>query len=429
MTTWHYQWRLDRGLPELGEHSKTKHAVYREYLKRYLRELTKSTAPSRFRINVIDGFAGGGVYAADRGGAPYFGSPVILLETLQEMQAELQARRREPFLLDYRVHLVEQDVGAHEVLRRTLTERGHGSLLGERVFLHNAGFAATLPALLADVDGRGRTIFILDQFGYSDVPFDLLGQIFGRLTKPEVILTFAYDHLATWVQDYERLRACFGRLGIGNLDREEYEAAQRHSTREFLVQHLLHRAFLQIARYFTPFFITSRKSNMAFWLVHLSMHARAWDVMTGLHWEMHNHFAHFGGPGHDMLGFDPANPPAAAQAYMFDDDARSRTLWRMQADLPRLLRGYGDGVEFRQFFADVANGAPGHSGIYRDALIGLAEYGEVEIQTATGGRKRAIASLGPTDRIMVPAQPSLLLPGRPHPLFARQPRKVSLPPS
>ncbi len=98
-------------------------------------------------------------------------------------------------MLDYRVHLVDPNLGAHETLARTLAERGFGHLVGERVFLHQRTFEDALPSLLKDVKGHGSTIFALDQFGYTAVPFDLLRQIFATLSKPEVILTFVYDQL------------------------------------------------------------------------------------------------------------------------------------------------------------------------------------------------------------------------------------------
>ena len=430
MSNWHYEWGLDIGLLPLGEHSKAKHNVYREYLKRYLRELTKSGVVSRLLINIVDGFSGGGAYTTEHGSGPYFGSPIILLETLREMQEELQGRRREPFLLDYRLHLVDQDRGAHDVLRKVLAERGFEALIGDRVFLHTTSFESILPKLLVDVKGRGATIFFLDQFGYTQVPFALLRQIFATLSKPEVILTFAYDQLVTWVHDYDRLNRRLTELGVGSIGRDEYEAAMKqHNGREFFIQRTLHHAFLSFAKFYTPFFIMSRKSNMAFWLVHLSVHARARDVMTGLHWEMHNSFAHFGGIGHNMLGYDPNNPPSGMQSYLFDDDAHNRTLWKLQDDLPPLIYAYRGGVEFRQFFADIANETPGDSQVLKQALIGLGEVGAVRILTAGGGEKRSIASLGPTDRLIMPEQPAFFFTGRPPPLFARQPksRKIDKP--
>ena len=257
-------------------------------------------------------------YVTGRDKRLYYGSPIILIETLREMQDELQARQQKPFLLDYRVHLVDADAEAFGTLRKVLARRGLDTLVGTRVFLHHAMFQDALPLLIRDVQRRGSTIFFLDQYGYKDVPFALLDRIFRELAKPEVILTFAFDHLSAFVQDYTALNRALIRIGAGGLGREEYQAALgRIGGLELLIQRCMHKAFLRAAGYFTPFFVTSRGSaaaasggsNLAYWLLHLSAHPRARDVMTGLHWELHNHFAHFGGAGQHMLGFDPAQAP------------------------------------------------------------------------------------------------------------------------
>ena len=314
----------------------------------------------------MDGFAGGGIYVSGRDRTPYFGSPVILLRTLQEMQAELQAQQRKDFLLDYRVHLVDEAPEALATLRQVLEREGFGSLVGERVFLHNRTFQDALPSLLQDVQRRGRTLFILDQYGYTDVPFGLLGQIFRDLRAPEVILTFAFEHLTAFVQDYGALNGALRRIGMADLPREEYDLAlTQPGGLEFLIQRRMHRAFLNTASYFTPFFVTSRSdsgggprgSNLAYWLLHLSAHPLARDVMTGLHWERHNHFAHYGSAGSHMLGYDPAQAPAEIQAFLFDDDARARTTLALGEDLPREIARHPDGIDFSRFHATICNGS------------------------------------------------------------------------
>ncbi len=75
----------------LLDHSKAKHGIYREYLKRYVRELTQDIRICHLRLNVVDGFAGGGIYMPERGTEPYYGSPIIFLEVMRDMQAEGQA--------------------------------------------------------------------------------------------------------------------------------------------------------------------------------------------------------------------------------------------------------------------------------------------------------------------------------------------------
>jgi three-Cys-motif partner protein len=424
-----YKWSIEDPQP-LGEHSKAKHGVYREYLRRYLRERIKSPRFDKFPLNIVDGFAGGGIYVSGRDRAPYYGSPIILLRTLQEMQAELQAQQRKDFLLDYRVHLVDEAPEAIVTLRQVLAREGFGSLIGKRVFLHNRTFQDALPSLVQDVQGRGRTLFILDQYGYKDVPFELLSRIFRELRSPEVILTFAFDHLSAFVQDYKALNSALGRIGMAALPREEYDVAlSQPGGLAFLIQRRMHGAFLSTAGFYTPFFVTSRGdgtdgsrgSNLAYWLLHLSAHPLARDVMTGLHWERHNHFAHFGGAGSHMLGYDPAQAPGEIQAFMFDDDARARTTVALGEDLPREIARHPDGIDFSTFHSAICNGSPADASITKKVLANLARNRIIEIKTPTGSMKRNLESIRPDDRLILPRQTTLILPTKVAPIFARQP--------
>ena len=146
-------------------------------------------------------------------------------------------------------------------------------------------FQDIAPSLIDRVVGRGRSIFILDQYGYTDVPFNLIQTISSTLKKPEVILTFGYDWLANFVQDYARLSKMLISIGVGPINRNEYDALRgTHRGVGLMIQRHLHKAFFRIAPYFTPFFITSRESNTAYLLLHLSSHPRARDVMAGMHW-------------------------------------------------------------------------------------------------------------------------------------------------
>ena len=80
-----YQWKEGA---TLGEHSKRKRKILREYFRRYLRERCKNPISRRFRLAIIDGFAGGGRYAD---GSP--GSPLIFAETLLNSVAEINLER------------------------------------------------------------------------------------------------------------------------------------------------------------------------------------------------------------------------------------------------------------------------------------------------------------------------------------------------
>jgi three-Cys-motif partner protein len=80
-----YAW-LDGAV--LEEHTKRKHKILREYIARYLRVRCAFPQQSRFRLAIVDGFAGGGRYA---GGAS--GSPLIFIEELRVATDDLLTTR------------------------------------------------------------------------------------------------------------------------------------------------------------------------------------------------------------------------------------------------------------------------------------------------------------------------------------------------
>ena len=74
MTEKPYAWRDGA---KLLEHSRRKHKIVREYFADYLRTRCRLPQQPKFRLAVIDGFAGGGRYDC---GSP--GSPLIFIEEL-----------------------------------------------------------------------------------------------------------------------------------------------------------------------------------------------------------------------------------------------------------------------------------------------------------------------------------------------------------
>jgi three-Cys-motif partner protein len=73
----------------LEEHSKRKHKIVREYFARYLAVRCQLPMQSKFRLAIVDGFAGGGRYKC---GSP--GSPIIFIEELRLAAEELNIKRQ-----------------------------------------------------------------------------------------------------------------------------------------------------------------------------------------------------------------------------------------------------------------------------------------------------------------------------------------------
>jgi hypothetical protein len=158
------------------------------------------------------------------------------------------------------------------------------------------------------------------------------------------------------------------------------------------VQRILHHVFTNDigSRFYTPFFIVSRRSNRPYWFLHMANNQRANDVVKVLHWEIENHFQHFGGPGLVMLGYDPhADPEVTGQLpFAFDDEAERRTRISLATDLPdRITTMYGDGVPFETLFRDLCNETPATREQLAKSISELCVSGELEKVGGEGERR------------------------------------------
>jgi hypothetical protein len=193
-------------------------------------------------------------------------------------------------------------------------------------------------------------------------------------------------------------------------DEEEVEALLAGSAsmqKLRVVQKVLHDAFVTEsgAKFFTPFFITSTKSNRRYWFLHLANSPKANDVVKGLHWNLQNHFSHFGEAGLAMLGFDPKQEHEAQQLHFsFDLDAAARTRKTLGEELPRRLRsGYEQGVYFSTLFSDLTNETPATTAMLADVVAELCREGVLE-KRGSGGERRKPETPVRSDDVVLPAR-------------------------
>ena len=81
-----YDWSDPLNLPTLEVHSIAKHEVLRAYISRYLEVLNLNPRIPSFKINLIDGFSGGGQYSHELTGDLCAGSPTIILDTVRDAE-------------------------------------------------------------------------------------------------------------------------------------------------------------------------------------------------------------------------------------------------------------------------------------------------------------------------------------------------------
>jgi three-Cys-motif partner protein len=419
-----YGWE-DGSRPEIAPHSLAKHRILREYIQRYLQVLT-SVAPGMevFRLTLIDGFAGGGEYTDARTGIIQPGSPLILLDAVRIAEAAINATRSKPVRIDANYVFIEKKRGVAAYLREVLKKRGDAPSSDGSIALLEGEFEAHLEEVFARVKSRGRAhraIFILDQYGYTGVPVETLKQIFTELPNAEIFLTLAVGWITAYLPNASVAAA---RLGIpadvlrhlANADEDALDLTDLNRRPNLLaIQQILHHAFTTEvgSRFYTPFFIISRESNRPYWFLHMANSPRANDVVKNLHWEIENHFAHFGHPGLAMLGYDPNEDPDVTRQTTFDfsDAARTRTRTALIDEIPRrLLALYGDGVKFADLFQGTCNETPATRALIAEVVRDLCVLGELEKQGGEGER-RAPTTL-PHDEDVIRIARQILLPLR-----------------
>lgn len=407
-------WHPDQNPPTLEEHSRAKLDVLRRYLRAYFDTLSVNPARDEFKLDLVDGFAGGGTFLDN--GVTVSGSPLIMLEECEAAMARLNEARTKPLRCDFKTHLVEKEFDHFVHLQRTLTERGF-RVDDDRLAIHHSKFADVADQIIADIRRRqpraGRAIFLLDQTGFSQVEFEIVRRIFGKLPAAEVIMTFAADALMNFLSEHPHLALAVAPIELTESRIQRMIEFKACEWRRALMQRSLreHVRRLTNAEYDTPFFIRPKQSRRALWFLHLSRHPKARDVMIQCHWSSYNIFEHYGSGGFDMLGWDALisdTPPLFHFAELDAEHMRGQLLSAMPHELHAATAHGPISVDsMHQIFANRT--AARFSDLDR-IVMELAHAREFDIISANGKvRSHSLTRLQPGDQIAIPVR--TFLPG------------------
>lgn len=415
----HYDWT--NGPAELEAHSLTKHSVLVDYLLRYFEQRTLNARGREvFRITLVDGFCGGGLYRLKTSNDEVLGSPLRMLDAVQAAQVRVNQGRSKPLELQVQYVFVDRDETAVRHLESVLKQRGYGSQIGSSIHLITSEFGLAADQVLHLVykhTPRSATaLFFLDQYGYSDVPAPLIRKILAGLPNSEVVLTFHVASFATYTNDdftarIEKtlqidIRSCLGGQSIESIKGNEAD------WRRF-IQGALYKALVADcgARFFTPFFIRGEGSGHGeYWLVHLSQHHRAQDVMKQVHWQHQNHFIHYGGAGLNMLA--PHTMGFMQEfngGFRFDDVARHESNTALRRQLAERIYTLDQPRSFGDLFASTCNASPATAGMYKEALAALVQERDILITSTDDKPKRHARYMTDTDIIQRNAQTKLFV--------------------
>lgn len=311
-----YLWQIGSPPPFLDRHSQIKHTIVEEYVRRYILTLMARAHIPELHLSIIDGFSGGGCYQTEDGGL-VDGSPLLMMRAVREARMLLNQDRRIPRNINVEYSFIDKLPDTTKHLQHWLAAKYAENRIDpvdyQQTEILTGTFLQSLPSLIQKVQRRKmgeRSLFLLDQYSYKDIPLPEIATILRTLNGAEVVMTFNVDNLTTYLSDRAANRKPLENIG---LDRYIHwpglkllKATQKQEWRQTLQRQIAHGIKCETgAKYMTLFFVKPHGLNSwGYWLIHLSNQYRAHAVMKTLHWEHATEFGHELEPGIFVLGYN-----------------------------------------------------------------------------------------------------------------------------
>lgn len=400
-----YDWE---GGAVLDDHTKKKHEILKEYFRQYLITRCQTPQQEKFRVSVVDGFSGGGLYRCGS-----FGSPLIFLDTLDKTTKEINIKRLASALKPIQVECLlifnDQDGSVIHQLKSNASPviaaiKEQNTSLNIQVEFYNECFEVVYPKIKQrlTVAKCNNVFFNLDQCGYSHVTAPIITDIMSSWKSSEVILTFMIKTLLTFLSPRSGNNKVPLDPGIkakidllqssneGHLSKKEWLAAAEQIAYTHLKNH---------ATYVSPFSINN-PSGWRYWLMHFASNYRARQVYNNVLHESGKAQAHYGRSGLHMLSYDPREE---GQLYLFDQDSRAEAKSCLYDDIPRFIAASGNVLTVQEFYASAYSETPAHSDDIHEMIM---ENPDLEVITGSGGTRRKAHSIKPTDILKLKNQRS-----------------------
>jgi len=399
-----YQWAKDETPPIIEEHSIVKHSIISDYINRYICTLLAGYGWENLRVTIVDGFAGGGKYTSFLDGNIVKGSPFVILDAVRETQAYLDTKYERPKKVDAEYHFVEKDSNYFHFLSRELYTSEYKDNINKNLFLYNSSFHESADKIIRRIYERNkaqRCLFVLDQFAYKDVPFQYVSKIMGRLKNSEILLTFGFESLQSFLSDNQSSRSAMRRIGLEQyIDWDRLEELKRHGLWHHLIQEQLSLAIKRAsgAEHMTIFFIEPKK-GWSYWLVHLSKQYKARSVMMDIHWDSANksngQFSHVLGDGLFGLGFKASKIPKQSMfefddVMEFDEEGRLRCVNALTKDLSKFIFDHQP-LTYKTLLTTIGDLTAATEDSIKEALQNVMDVKEIKIINSESNRPRRTA--------------------------------------
>ncbi|EKK00105.1 hypothetical protein RBSH_04627 [Rhodopirellula baltica SH28] len=407
-----FSWK-DGRTPPCPVHSRIKLEILRDYLMAYFPTITQNKRMDYVNIELIDAFAGGGVLMDVETKSPINGSPKVMIGAVRDSEAAIAAKKTKPFRINARFHFSDADRDAHLRLKQDLADsRYHEDVEEGNILIDNKRFEDFLPTVLKRIKSqpRQKAIFFLDQCGWNQATLRDCNRILKHLPKAEIIWNISVESLAMFANDQDAFRVATERFGVdlGDAISARENAIRLSDWRKSLVSHYLQQIRSNcIAKFVSPFMV--QHSGWGYWLLHLSNHKEANDVMKVTHWRHQNNSLHEGFPGLRMLEFNRGNWNQSS-LFRFDAEADQATREALHEELGPRIRSLGEDPTVGQLIDSVANETPA------DRRRIIESLGDLKAENACrfigpAGEKRVHIPQSLDDRIVLSNHRPMILPG------------------
>ena len=399
----HYDWENAK----LDAHSERKHKILREYFRKYLITRCQLPQQEKFRLAIIDAFAGGGKYTCGS-----FGSPLIFIDELKKTLIEInltrEANGEKPIELECLLIFNDIDSSAISILKKNVASiqdeiKDIYAQLHIYIQYFSNDFESIYPDIKASlIQGRYRNVmFNLDQYGYIDVNFPTIRNIFHTWKSAEAFLTFSIETILTYLstekgknsvltRDKKLLEEIYALKAVSIINKNSWLG---------LIEQILFGKVCECAPFTSPFSIHN-PNGWSYWLVHLANSYRARQVYNDVLHENSTFQAHFGRSGLRMLSCDPSYE---GNLYLFEESSRVTAKHELYDDIPKFILEQGDATSMMHFYATAYNETSGHSDDIHEMMM---ENSDIEILTPTGNPRRSIKTITPLDTLRVKNQRS-----------------------
>lgn len=401
---------------KLQDHTRRKHKILREYFARYLAVRCALPQQTKFRVAIVEAFAGGGRYTD---GSP--GSPLIFLEQLRSAAETFNIQRKADGMaaLDIECFLILNDAepGTIDILKENVAPliaaiNAECPKLHLRTVYYEKPFEALYPEVktLLEQGHYQNVLFNLDQYGHSDVQLSTLMNISASFQSAEIFYTFAIESLLAFLRK-NNPKLLLGQLGFLGVTASDTSSLEGQMTKkEFLgaAERLVFESFKACAQYVSPFTINN-PGGWRYWLIHFAnRNYRARQEYNNVLHQNSTMQAHVGRAGLNMLSFNPASE---GQLYLFDEEGRKQAKEELLDDIARMVTDYGDAVSVGDFYASIYNMTPAHTDDIHAAMI---ENPDLEVITEGGGERRRPNTIKADDTLRMKKQRTFF------PMFPRE---------